>query len=193
MDDNNLPETEKLISSFTKITSSSREAAISLLATHQWNLNAALSNFTKNGVAVATTNAAKPNVSNPSDEQLVRRNLSPFPNLRINIPVSYFSPFDGSSYTPGRLWLRSSPSHGRSYLEPKSVAAKNPFSRQTIKCHQGAGKRKFADFSGGTGSNSDEAMENYDGEDNRYSVFSILMVFFKYLRPQSCLINSLGF
>ncbi|KAG7582853.1 SEP domain [Arabidopsis suecica] len=168
MEDNSPETTEKLISSFIEGTSSSREVAISFLETHQWNLNAAVSTFTKNEVAVA----AEPNVPNPSDEQLLRRNRSPFPNLRVIIPNSSFSAFDGSSgYSPSRLQLRppfpSYPSRGQFYLHHSKRAAANPFSRQTIKRRQGAGNVRIDDFSGGTGSDSDEAVENYGGEEIR--------------------------
>ncbi|XP_019082832.1 PREDICTED: plant UBX domain-containing protein 6-like [Camelina sativa] len=158
MDDNS-SETERLISSFVEVTSSSREVAISVLETHQWNLNAAVSSFTKNEVTTA-----EPNISNSNDKKLLRRNLTPFPNLRINIPFSSFSPFDGSSdYTPSRSRLRLlSPSPPRFYLQSKRAAA-NPFGRQTVNSRQDAG-----DISGGTGTDSDEALENHGGEDNRY-------------------------
>lgn len=168
MEDNSPETTEKFISYFIEVTSSSREVAISFLETHQWNLNAAVSTYTKNKVAVA----AEPNVPNPSDEQLLRRNRSPFPNLRVRIPNSSFSAFDGSSgYSPSRLQLRppfpSYPSSGQFYRLHSKRAAANPFSRHTIKRRQGAGNVRIDDFSGGTGSDSDEALENYGGEDNR--------------------------
>ncbi|CAH8261338.1 unnamed protein product [Arabidopsis lyrata] len=168
MEDNSPETSEKLISSFIEVTSSSREVAISFLETHQWNLNAAVSTFTKNEVAVA----AEPNVPNPKDEQLLRRNRSPFPNLRVRIPNSSFSAFDGSSgYSPSRLQLRppfpSYPSSGQFYRLHSKRAAANPFSRHTIKRRQGDGNVRIDDFSGGTGSDSDEALENYGGEDNR--------------------------
>ncbi|VYS58157.1 unnamed protein product [Arabidopsis thaliana] len=106
-----------------------------------------------------SADAAKPNVPNPNDE-LLRRNPSSFPNLRIKIPTSSFSTFDGSSgYSPSRLQLRPPwPSLKR--------AAANPFSRQN-KRRQGAGNVRIDDFSGGTGSDSDEAVEHYGGEENR--------------------------
>ncbi|KAL9292237.1 Plant UBX domain-containing protein 6 [Arabidopsis thaliana] len=156
MDVNSPETTEKLISSFIEVTSCSREVAISFLETHQWNLNAAVSTFTKNEVSA---DAAKPNVPNPNDE-LLRRNPSSFPNRRIKIPTSSFSTFDGSSgYSPSRLQLRPPwPSLKR--------AAANPFSRQN-KRRQGAGNVRIDDFSGGTGSDSDEAVEHYGGEENR--------------------------
>ncbi|CAE5968070.1 unnamed protein product [Arabidopsis arenosa] len=168
MEDNSPETTEKLISSFIEVTSSSREVAISFLETHQWNLNAAVSTYTKNEVAVA----AEPTVPNPSDEQLLRRNQRPFPNLRVRIPNSSFSAFDGSSgYSPSRLQIRppfpSYPSRGQFYLHHSKRAAANPFSRQMIKRRQGAGNVRIDDFSGGTGSDSDEAVENYGGEENR--------------------------
>ncbi|XP_019092255.1 PREDICTED: plant UBX domain-containing protein 6-like [Camelina sativa] len=156
MEDNST-EMEKLISSFIEVTSSSREVAISVLETHQWNLNAAVSTFTKNEVTTA-----EPNVPNSNDEKLVRRNLTPFPNLRINIPFSSFSPFDGSSdYSPSRSRLRLlSPSPPRFYLQSKRTVA-NPFGRHTINLRQGSG-----DLSGGTGTDSDEVLEKHGGEDN---------------------------
>ncbi|XP_023641347.1 plant UBX domain-containing protein 6 [Capsella rubella] len=158
--DGNSSETEKLISSFTNITSSSRETAISFLETHQWNLNAAVSTFTKNEATAATTaTTAEPNVPNPNDDHLLRPNLSPFPNLRINIPVSSFSPFDGSSgYSPSRSRFRS-PSPPRFYLHSKREAA-NPFGRETSERRRDAGE-----FSGGTGNDSDDALGNYGRED----------------------------
>ncbi|EOA33090.1 hypothetical protein CARUB_v10016428mg [Capsella rubella] len=159
--DGNSSETEKLISSFTNITSSSRETAISFLETHQWNLNAAVSTFTKNEATAATTaTTAEPNVPNPNDDHLLRPNLSPFPNLRINIPVSSFSPFDGSSgYSPSRSRFRS-PSPPRFYLHSKREAA-NPFGRETSERRRDAGE-----FSGGTGNDSDDALGNYGREDD---------------------------
>ncbi|CAH2053095.1 unnamed protein product [Thlaspi arvense] len=146
-DDSPLPETEikeKLISSFIKNTSPSRETAITFLETHHWDLDAAVSAFTENNVladAAAESNGIVAARTIPS-------------NLRINIPVSSHSPpRNYSDHVPSRLRSRSP--------LPPSLARYPLASNQEL-----ARKIYFlCGLSGGTDSNSDEAEEDYNGGD----------------------------
>ncbi|CAL9221781.1 unnamed protein product [Arabidopsis halleri] len=124
MEDNSPETTEKLISSFIEVTSSSREVAISFLETHRWNLNAAVLTFIENDGEVAT--AAERNVSNHTSGERLRRNQTRYPNLRIKIPVSpsllsESDDDDSSDYSPLKLVITKSPSHPsrfRNILKP---------------------------------------------------------------------------
>ncbi|CAH2053096.1 unnamed protein product [Thlaspi arvense] len=166
-DDDNLPLpateiVEQLISSFINSTSPSRERAISVLHTHQWDLSAAVSAFTGNNVADAA--AAKSNVFNPSDEQLhgtldARTRIS---NLRIDIPVSPHSPsgYIPPESSPSRLRLpsASNPSDARNPFSSGRAAADKPCESQTIERRQSAGNiRPPADISGGNDNEEEQS------------------------------------
>ncbi|VVA98835.1 unnamed protein product [Arabis nemorensis] len=152
MADDNSPATEmreKLISSFTKTTSSSREEAHSFLETHHWNLHDA--------VSAAFASTAVSNVFNTNDEKLPRivdaraRSL----NLRIDIP---HSPHDEvSDHIPSKLapW----PSRLRSRSPPR---ARYPL----LSKRQPAGSnRTSGDTSAGTDRDSDVPHENHGERD----------------------------
>lgn len=169
------PEKEEIITYFTVLTSASRDVARSFLETHQWDLYAAASTFNENQDTVATN--AAPNVSNPSDEQLLRRDRTPFSNLRIDIPDSE----PDSSLFPSQLRLQSpspsQPCRVQFFLSSKR-AADSPCESQKIKRRQGVGNvRTLADLSGG----SDEAQENKGGEENRLLSLQASLSFNNYV------------
>ncbi|KAL1197481.1 Plant UBX domain-containing protein 5 [Cardamine amara subsp. amara] len=148
MDHNNLPETEKLISSFTEITSSSIKVAIYFLGTNQWNLNAAVSNF------------FEANDTNPSENELLRRD-------RIEIPDSSSSSSDDS--LPPLLFVRSrspsDPSRFHYCLRPK-LPGEDPYGCRTIKRRRYRRKVRTLDYlSDDTNTDSDEAKESNDEGD----------------------------
>lgn len=164
MVDDNSPATEmreKLISSFTKTTSSSREEAQFFLETHHWNLDDAVSAFTENNVAAASPSASAVEsiVFKPSDEQLLRildaraRSL----NLRIGIP---HSPHDEvSDHIPSKLtpW----PSRLRSRSPPR---ARYPL---LSKRRPAGNNRTSGDTSAETDRDSDVPHENHGERDQR--------------------------
>ncbi|CAF1860738.1 unnamed protein product [Brassica napus] len=120
-DDKKVPPTmeeihQKMISSFiTKITSYSRDVARLFLEAHQWDIDAAVSDFNQ----VVSVAAARRNVPNPRD-----RDSRALPsNLGVDISVS--------SPPPIRLRSPRSPSHARNLFSREAIQrADNDFHEQ---------------------------------------------------------------